>query len=106
MSEALSWLGMRIDDAYGARVGVVSDVRLDADGSPLWIFTARRKALIPAEDAIAGARRVWVPYTRELIEAAPRVWSLDMLTPMLECETRRWYAAGRDHSGWVAHVPA
>ena len=39
MPEALSWLGMRIDDAYGARVGMVHDVYLEADGSPRWIFT-------------------------------------------------------------------
>ena len=104
MPEALSWLGMRIDDAYGARVGIVSDVYLEADGSPRWIFAARRKVLIPAHEAIAGAGRVWVPYELALIVKAPRVWSLDLITPQIETETRRWYAAGRDHSGWVAHV--
>ena len=106
MSEALSWLGMRIDDAYGARVGVVDDVCLAADGSPRWIFTVRRKALIPAWDAIAGAGRVWVPYTRDLVEGAPEVWSVDLLTPVVEAQTRRWYAASRDQSGWAARVPA
>jgi hypothetical protein len=95
---------MRIDDAYGARVGAVHDVYLEADGSPRWIFTARRKVLIPARDAIAGAGRVWVPYERDLIHGAPQVWSLDDMTPQVETATRRWYAAGRDHSGWVAHV--
>jgi hypothetical protein len=95
---------MRIDDAYGARVGTVDDVYLEADGSPRWIFASRRKALIPARDAIAAAGRVWVPYELALITGAPRVWSLDLVTPVLEAETRRWYAAGRDQSGWVAHV--
>jgi hypothetical protein len=47
---------------------------------------------------------VWVPYQRELIASAPRLWSLDGLTPAFETETRRWYAAGKDHSGWAAHV--
>lgn len=103
MPEALSWLGMRIDDAYGARVGTVHDVYLEADGSPRWIFTLRRRVLIPAWDAIAGAGRVWVPYQRDLIGSAPRLWSLDELTPKFETETRRWYAAGKDHSGWAAH---
>jgi hypothetical protein len=102
--EALSWIGMRIDDAYGARVGIVHDVYLEVDGSPRWIFTLRRRALIPAWDAIAGARRVWVPYPRDLIDSAPKVWSLDDMTIEFEAETRRWYAAGKDHSGWAAHV--
>ena len=47
MPEALSWIGMRIDDAYGARVGAVHDVYLEADGSPRWIFTLRRRVLDP-----------------------------------------------------------
>jgi hypothetical protein len=102
--EALSWIGMRIDDAYGARVGAVHDVYLEADGSPRWIFTLRRRVLIPGWDAIAGAGRVWVPYQRELIASAPKLWSLDDLTSAFETETRRWYAAGKDHSGWAAHV--
>ena len=102
MPDALSWLGMRIDDAYGARVGEVRDVYLEADGSARWIFTGRHRVLIPAREAIAGAGRVWVPYERELIEGAPRVWSLTEVTPVLEAMTRRWYAAGRDRSGWAA----
>ena len=104
MPEALSWLGMRIDDAYGALVGAVNDLYLEADGSPRWIYTRRRKVLIPAQEALAGAGRVWVPYTREVIEGAPGILSLDDLTPELETATRRWYASGRDHSGWVEHV--
>ena len=105
MPEALSWLGMRIDDAYGALVGVVNDLYLEADGSPRWIFTMRRGVLIPAHEALAGAGRVWVPYSRELIAGAPKVKSLDDVTPVLETETRRWYASGVDHSGWVTQTP-
>ena len=104
MPQALSWIGMRIDDAYGARVGLVHNVYLEADGSPRWIFTLRRRVLIPAWDAIAGAGRVWVPYERDLITSAPKLWTLDDLTPEFETESRRWYAAGRDHSGWAARV--
>src|SRR5688500_3460071 len=92
---------MRIDDAYGARVGAVHDVYLEEDGSPRWIFTLRRRVLIPGWDAIVGANRVWVPYQRDLIVAAPRLWSLEELTPQFETDTRRWYAAGRDNSGWA-----
>ena len=106
MPAAISWLGMRIDDAYGARVGDVRDVYLEADGSPRWIFSVPLRVLIPAHEAIAGAGRVWVPYQREQIEGAPRALWLDLVTPELETATRRWYAFARDHSGWVANVPA
>ncbi len=104
MPEALSWLGMRIDDAYGARVGDVRDVYLEADGSARWIFTGRHRLLIPARDAIAGSGRVWVPYELKHILGAPRVWSVDEVTPQVEARTHRWYALGRDHSGWAAHA--
>ena len=54
MPEALSWVGMRIDDAYGALVGVVNDLYLEADGSPRWIFTASAQGAHPGP---GGARR-------------------------------------------------
>jgi len=100
--EALSWIGMRIDDAYGARVGAVHDVYLEAGGSARWLFSGRRRVLIPAREVIAGPGRVWVPYERDLIWESPQVWSLDELTPTRETAIRRWYAAGRDRSGWAA----
>ena len=81
MPDAMSWLGMRIDDAYGARVGDVEDVYLETDGTPRWIFARPGRVLIPAEEAMAGAGRVWVPYEKELIRGAPAVTSLDQVTP-------------------------
>lgn len=103
MPDALSWLGMRIDDAYGARVGDVEDVFLEADGSPRWIFTRPARVLIPAGEAMAGAGRVWVPYEKDLIKRAPAVASLDGLTPELEAATWRWFAHSGGRAGWVAH---
>ena len=103
MPDALSWLGMRIDDAYGARVGDVEDVYLETDGSPRWIFTRPGRVLIPAQEAVAGAGRVWVPFEKEQIKNAPAVASLDYVTPEHEALTWRWYKGAADHSGWVAH---
>jgi hypothetical protein len=99
----MSWLGMRIDDAYGSRVGDVDDVYLEADGTPRWIFTRPGRTLIPARDAMAGAGRVWVPYEKELIKNAPAAASLEYVTPEHEAATWRWYSANTDHSGWVSH---
>lgn len=108
MPDALSWLGMRIDDAYGARVGDVADVYLEADGTPRWIFTRPGRTLIPAKEAMAGGGRVWVPYEKDLIKNAPAVAALQYVTPEHEAATWRWYSREADHSGWVAHgnVPA
>ena len=103
MPDAMSWLGMRIDDAYGARVGDVDDVYLETDGTPRWIFTRPGRVLVPAQEAVAGAGRVWVPYEKETIRNAPAVASLDYVTPEHEALTWRWYQRGTDHSGWVSH---
>jgi PRC-barrel domain len=103
MPDAMSWLGMRIDDAYGARVGDVDDVYLESDGSPRWIFARPGRVLIPAAEAMAGAGRVWVPYEKEQIKGAPAVSSLDHVTPEHEAATWRWYSAEADHTGWVSH---
>lgn len=102
MPDAMSWLGMRIDDAYGARVGDVEDVYLETAGTPRWLFARPCRVLIPAEEAMAGAGRVWVPYEKELIRGAPAVTSLDQVTPEHEAATARWYKQ-RVRSGWVAH---
>ena len=103
MPDAMSWLGMRIDDAYGARVGDVDDVYLEADGTPRWIFTRPGRVLIPATEAMAGGGRVWVPYEKDMIKNAPAVASLEHVTPEHEAATWRWYSRGLDHSGWVSH---
>lgn len=103
MPDALSWLGMRIDDAYGARVGDVDDVYLEADGTPRWIFTRPGRVLIPAREAMAAGGRVWVPYEKELIKNAPAVASLDHVTPEHEAATWRWFSRGSEGAGWVQH---
>jgi len=79
LTEALSWIGFRVDDVYGARVGKVEDVYVDHDrGTPCWILTKMGRfsdahALIPLQDAVAGAGHVWVPYEKDLIRRAPQI---------------------------------
>jgi hypothetical protein len=79
LNEALSWIGFRVDDVYGARVGKVEDIYVDHDrGTPHWILTKMGRfgdshALIPLLDAVAGAGHVWVPYEKDLIRRAPQI---------------------------------
>ena len=65
------WIGHRLDDVYGARVGrVISEdagwlaVRLGVRG--------REQAVVPGWEAAAGAGHVWVPVTRDQIRTAPQ----------------------------------
>lgn len=79
LDEALSWVGFRLDDLYGAGIGKVESVYIDAeDQTPQWLLTKQGRfggnhVLVPLEDAAAGAGHVWVPYERDLIKAAPDV---------------------------------
>lgn len=79
LTEALSWTGFRVDDVYGARVGKVEDVYVDHDrGTPIWLLVKMGRfsetyALVPLQDAVAGAGHVWVPYEKDLIRRAPQI---------------------------------
>jgi hypothetical protein len=74
LAEVAQWVGNRVDDVYGARVGRVEDVYVDPEtGSPHWLLAKISRfgedhALVPVDDTIAGAGHVWVPYERELIK--------------------------------------
>lgn len=73
LAEVAQWVGHRVDDVYGARIGRVEDVYVDPEtGSPQWMLAKTSRfgddhALVPVEDTIAGAGHVWVPYERELV---------------------------------------
>jgi hypothetical protein len=79
LDEALSWIGYRVDDVYGARVGIVEDVYVDhVTDRPCWLLTRMGRfsdshALVPVQDAVAGAGHVWVPYEKDMIRRAPQV---------------------------------
>src|SRR5688572_896806 len=79
LDEALSWIGFRVDDVYGARIGTVEDVYVDHEtDSPCWLLTKMGRfsevyALIPLTDAVAGTGHVWVPYEKDHIRRAPQV---------------------------------
>lgn len=74
LAEVSQWIGNRVDDVYGARVGRVEDVYVDPEtGAPHWLLAKVTRfgddhALVPVDDTIAGAGHVWVPYERELIK--------------------------------------
>ena len=58
LNEALAWTGFRVDDVYGARVGIVEDIYVDHDSdTPCWMLVKMGRfsdahALLPLNDAV------------------------------------------------------
>ena len=99
LNEALTWIGFRVDDIYGAGVGSLEDVWIDpGTGTPRWLLVTEgrfdgRATLVPFGDATPGAGHVWVPYDREIVWQAPQVQRGVPLTPQVEATLRNHYAA-------------
>jgi len=79
LNETLAWTGFRVDDVYGARVGIVEDIYVDHEtDTPCWILVKMGRfsdayALLPVRDAVAGAGHVWIPFEKDLIRRAPPI---------------------------------
>jgi sporulation protein YlmC with PRC-barrel domain len=114
LSEALGWIGSRVDDIYGAAVGRLEDVWIDpGTGAPRWLLVQKggiggRSTLIPFEDANAGAGHVWIPYDRDVVADAPEVDPAAPLTQQAEAGLRRHYVmyATRGSAATQAQPPA
>lgn len=78
LEEALGWVGFRLDEVGGAGAGRVEGVLADARSRmPTWLVvrTGRlgHRVAVPFGLAVAGAGRVWVPYSRDLIRSCAEV---------------------------------
>ncbi|HKJ36414.1 MAG TPA: PRC-barrel domain-containing protein [Solirubrobacterales bacterium] len=75
LEEVRSWIGFKLDEIGGSSVGKVDGVLVDAEtGEPSWLVVRaglRRRSAIPCEFAAAGVGRVWVPYAKDAVRAAP-----------------------------------
>ncbi len=76
VNAALAWLGQRIDDVYGGRLGKVEDVYVDGrSGEPVWLVLRLGRfgddhVAVPAAEAVAGeGGEVWIPYERQLVRS-------------------------------------
>jgi len=73
-----AWVGYRLDEIGGGNVGKVEGAFVDVEtGEAEWLLARMGRfghyTVIPARDAVAGVKHVWVPYTRDQIRAAPKV---------------------------------
>lgn len=110
LNEALSWIGFRVDDVYGARVGVVQDVYVDSEtAAPCWLLTKMGRfsevyALVPVQDAVAGTGHVWVPYEKDLIRRAPQVTGGEPVTQQTEATLCAHYGVMSTRGAVIAGV--
>jgi hypothetical protein len=109
--EALSWIGFRVDDVYGARVGTVEDVYVDQEtDAPCWLLTKMGRfsevyALVPVRDAVAGAGHVWVPYEKDLIRRAPQVSVGMPVSQAAESTLCAHYGVMSSRGAEIANIP-
>jgi hypothetical protein len=110
-AEALGWVGYRIDDVYGARVGVVEDIYVDHEsGVPCWMLARMGRfsesyGLVPVTDAVAVPGHVWVPYEKDLIRRAPQVARGIPLVQALEASLCTHYGVMSSRGAEIAELP-
>jgi hypothetical protein len=85
IEEARRWVGNQIDEIGGSGVARVQRVYVDSEsGAPVWLIARLGRfgklVAIPILDCAGAARRVWVPYARESLQAAPLVDPMRPLT--------------------------
>jgi len=99
LNEALGWIGLRVDDIYGAAIGRLEDIWIDpSTGAPRWLLVKEgrfggRSTLVPFGEAVAGDDHVWIPYEREVVREAPQIEPGVPLTQQVEATLRNHYAA-------------
>ncbi len=112
LQEALGWSGFRVDDVYGARVGIVEDIYVDHEtDTPCWILVKMGRfsdahALLPVRDAVAGNGHVWIPYEKDLIRRAPQIAAGMPIAQELERALCVHYGVMSSRGAEIAEIPA
>jgi hypothetical protein len=101
LSEALGWIGYRVDDLSGARAGTVLAIYVDIeDDEPAWIAvkTGRfgKVTAIPYAECAAAPGRVWVAHGRKTIRGAPAIEAGEPITREAELDLCTYYAIPPD----------
>ena len=73
---ALGWIGRRVDDVYGGRLGKIEDVYVDGRSqAPVWMLIrvgrfGDEHVVIPIAGAVGGENSVWIPHERQAVTSA------------------------------------
>ena len=76
LNAALGWIGHRVDDVYGGRLGKIEDVYVDGRSQvPVWMLIrigrfGDEHVIIPVEGAVGGEGSVWIPHERQAVSSA------------------------------------
>jgi len=102
LGEALGWIGFRVDDMTGSRLGRVEGVFVDAEGGePVWTIVKLGRfgkvTAIPYADCADGPERIWVAHGRKAVRDAPAVNARETLTREREMELYDHYLIRPDH---------
>jgi hypothetical protein len=102
---ALRFVGLRVDDVAGARIGRVEAILVDRErGTAQWLhvrlagFSGAYLAL-PLDDVSAGGGHLHFPYQRAHLLAAPRVNETGALTSRIERQLCEFYAINAETRG-------
>ena len=112
LHEVLGWTGFRVDDVYGARIGIVEDTYVDQEtDTPCWLLVKMGRfsdayALLPVRDAVAGNGHVWIPYEKDLIRRAPHVVAGMPIAQELERALCVHYGVMSSRGVEIAEIPA
>ena len=111
LEEARLWVGARVDDVYGSRLGQAVDAYVDPEEHEIhWILVrvvsgAGPLTLVPAQYSIATATHLWVPITRDLIVRAPALDDACAVSREDELELCLHYGGMRRRSEALRHRP-
>jgi hypothetical protein len=98
-AEAIEWLEMPVDGLGGKSLGRVAGIHVDAgDGEPRWLLIKLGPlagcTAVPVEHTAEAAERLWIPYDRDSIHAAPRFKPDESLSASQELELAAHWGIG------------
>jgi hypothetical protein len=101
LKEALGWIGLRVDDMNGSRLGRVVGIYVDAeDEEPVWVVVKLGRfgklTAIPYADCADGPARLWVAHGRKSVRGAPPIDPGEPLTRELEIDLYDHYLIRSD----------
>jgi PRC-barrel domain len=91
LTEALEWIGFRVDDMNGSRLAKLEGLFVDVrSGEPVWAIVKLGRfgkvTAVPFGDCADGPGRIWVAHGREAVRGAPSVNPREPLTREREVE--------------------
>jgi hypothetical protein len=91
LKESLGWIGFRVDDMNGSRLGRVVGIYVDVeDEVPVWVVVKLGRfgkvTAIPYADCADGPSRLWVGHGRKSVRGAPPIDPGQPMTRELEMD--------------------